>query len=263
MMRMGKKFVAVLFPSVLVAALSACGSNAYLIPPSAQNAPPQILGDQQAVERRFQSIQFNLSRAITTEERVVTQDPTYAQGYSRLAQLFWDSHQPEAALSEAQRACQLQPGNTTYWNNLGQLSLSTHHLTQAEMAFHQALKHNGASWQAYVGLGQVALDRHDVKNAQVDARQALAFGGPEGPVFDLDGHINQMLGNWKNAASFYRNAIASNPSWWQGYYDLAVVEVHWGETASAEANLRQALTDNPESSQAWLLLQSLPQAQNP
>ncbi|SMC06551.1 Tfp pilus assembly protein PilF [Sulfobacillus thermosulfidooxidans DSM 9293] len=258
-MHMMKKVIGVGFPLLLLPWLSACGSDAYLVPPQARNAPKEILMDQQAVEQRMQSIQFNLTRAITTEESAVVQDPTYAEGYSRLAQLFWQDHEPQAALIEAQKACQLQPSNVTYWNNLGQLALSTHHLRTASTAFHEALSHDPTNWTAYVGLGQAAIAQHQPNLAQVDATKALEFGGPQGPVFDLDGQVNQLKGNWNNAATFYRDAIAANPNWWQGYYDLAVVEVHWGEVSLAEQNLRQALSDNPGSSSAWLLLQSLPQ----
>ncbi|MCL4493866.1 MAG: hypothetical protein M1294_03530 [Firmicutes bacterium] len=249
--------------AILLPWLAACGSTAYLVPAQGRQAPQGVVQGQQAVEQRVKSIDFNLTRAIATEESVLAHDPTYALGYSKLAQLFWDNHEPGAAIEEAQKACRLQPGNVIFWTNLGQLCLVTHHLNQANEAFTEALSHDAGNWAAYVGLGQVALALHNAAQAKVDGAEALKFGGPQGPIFVLDGQLNQQENNWRNAATFYHDAISANPNWWQGYYDLAVVEIHWGEISAAIRDLHQALTDNPGSSAVWLLLQSLPRTRVP
>lgn len=239
--------------------LTGCGSADYLLPAGSQPGSAQVAADQQAVDQRYSAVQFNLERAITTEESALVKDPGWADGYSRLAQLFWDANEPAAALAEAHRACDLAPHSVVDWNNLGQMAFSMHRWATAESAYKASLEQNPAGWQADVGLGQLDLARHHPTAAQSEAQAALASGGPQGPIYALYGQIEQNSGNWNAAASYYRNAIAANPQWWQGYYDMGVVDVHWGEISEAESNIRQALRDSPQSSAPWMLLQSLPQ----
>jgi tetratricopeptide (TPR) repeat protein len=245
--------------AVLLSFLSGCGSEAYLVPPGPKPHNVGVLEDQQVVEMRYRTIQFNIQRAISTEESALVADPHWAEGYNRLADLFWEENQPAAALAEMTKACQLDPHNLTYWDNLGAMAVRQHEWHQAASAYGQSLARNPAQWQAEVGLGLTALGQHNVVKAQSYAQQALAAGGPQGPVYALFGQVSQGLGNWTSAATYYRNTIAANPDWWQGYYDMALVEVHWGEIPQAESNIRQALHDSPENPQPWLLLQSLPQ----
>ncbi len=239
--------------------LSACGSEAYLVPAGAHPHNSRVLQDQQAVEIRYRTIQFNVQRAISTQESALVADPRWADGYSRLSDLFWDENQPKAALAEAAKACQLDPGNVVYWDNLGSMAVKLSDWSEAASAYGHALKRNAAQWQAYVGLGLTALGQKNVTLARRDAQSALAVGGAQGPTYALYGQVSQYLGNWTDAATYYRNAVAANPDWWQGYYDMAAVEVHWGEISQAESNIRRALRDSPESPQPWMLLQSLPQ----
>ncbi|PSR37475.1 MAG: hypothetical protein C7B44_03600 [Sulfobacillus thermosulfidooxidans] len=245
--------------AALLMILSGCGSNNYLVPPGAHANNGQIAADQQAVEERYQALQFNLQRAVATEESALVKDPTWAAGYSRLGQLFWDADQPHAALKEAQRACALAPKSQTFWNNLGEMAVSMQQWSLARHAYHHTLHLDPANWQAMVGLGQIAVALHQWNNARVLADKALAVAGPQGPIYVLFGEVAQNANDWTTAATYYRNAIAANPAWWEGYYDMAIVDVHWGEIAQAESNIRQALHDNPDSAAPWILLQSLPQ----
>lgn len=243
--------------ALLLITLAGCGSGQFLLPPrSGGNAAARQY--QQAVEQHYRVSQRNLEAAVTAEELAIAHDPSWAPAYSRLAELFLSLGQPAAALATARKATMVAPRTALYQTNLGKLAKSLGRAKLAAQAFSRAIRLNPASWASMDGLAGLSLSQGRYRVAVRWLERALAAGGPEALTWQEWGQVAEAQGNWPLAGRYYREAQAAAPSWWRPHYDLAELAMHRGQIGRARRELRIALVTNPGSSQAWLLLQSLP-----
>ncbi|MDA8193344.1 MAG: tetratricopeptide repeat protein [Thermaerobacter sp.] len=250
----------VLVMGTILGVLSGCGSATFLVSNAPSPVSPSAMGNQQAVAMRWQQIQVSLDRAITTEEATVAQDPTWAPAHMQLAQMFWTANHPRTALQEAEAASGLAPTSANYALWVGQMAQAMGSLATAQRYYQRALAINPGTWQAWDGQAQIAMQWHEDTAAETDVQRALLAGGPEGPTFDMFGRLAMQAGQWQTAATYFRDAQSANPGWWQGYYDLAQVDFHWGETARGQSALHSALNADPTQAKVFQLLESYPTA---
>jgi tetratricopeptide (TPR) repeat protein len=140
------------------------------------------------------------------------------------------------------------------------LALALNQPQRASQAYQEALRLNPADWSAMAGLAGILVAQKRFPKAQRWLDRALVAGGPEAPIWETWGRLMQAQGDWSLAARYYREAVGADPSWWKPHYDLAEVALHAHRVREASRQLRSALAENPGSSQAWLLLQTLPGA---
>ncbi len=240
-----------LFAGIIMISLSGCGS----LPNGSSVASGYLNGEV----NHYQDVPSNLERAASDGETAIVENPANVNGYVALANTFVHLRQPEVAVHELTEAVSLRPHDSTLWNDLGLLAWSIHQPGLASQAWQKAVRQNPGNWMAWDGLGAIALNQSQWSLATSDLQQSLVVGGTQGPTLDFMGEEAMALGNWQSAAIYFRDTIQATPQWWQGYYDLAKVDLHWGELSAAESNLHAALGLYPGSGKAWLLLQSLPQ----
>lgn len=240
--------------TVLGYLLSGCGSANYLVPPGGSAS---ARGFQQAAQVRWSTVQFNLERMAYDEEQAIVKDPGWAVPHARLAQVFLALNEPQQAIAEAETAARLAPQSETDQNNLGQMALALKQWTLARQAFDKALSLNPADWVGDAGLALWDIHYRRWTSAAALLRKAIVAGGPQGLTYDAWGRLFQDQGNFSEAAGYYQDAVNTNPGWWQGYYDLAQVDLKLGERASVLSNLQEALSLSPQSGPAWELYQSL------
>jgi len=239
--------------------VTGCGSGAYLLPPHSGGGSI-ARAYQEAVESHYRSVQGNVQAAVTAEELAIAHDPSWAPAYARLATLFLTLGEPEAALTTAKDAVRVAPKTSLYETNLGKLAASLGRSSLARSAYQRAVELNPGGWSAMDGLAQLDVaSKHYIQAARWLER-AMAAGGPEAPTWQIWGSMAQAEGNWSLATRYYHQAEVADPAWWQPHYDLARAALRRHRVAFAGRQLRAALADDPGSSQAWLLLQSLPSA---
>lgn len=250
-MGMKIRFLVTTISGLLVLSLAGCGSQPT---PSAEGG-----GYLQGAVEHYQQVPDNLEQAARDGETAVLDDPTNTNGYVALANTFLHLRQPMVAAWELKTATNLKPHDAILWNDLGMLYWSVGQSKLANAAWRQAVKQNAGNWMAWDGLAEVAMSQAHWTLATADLDQSLVVGGSQGPTLDFLGQEAMSLGDWQSAATYFQDTIQTTPQWWQGYYDLARVDLHWGEINLAESNLHAALNVYPGSGKSWLLLQSMPQ----
>lgn len=236
-----------------------CGSGAFLLPPHA-GGNPIARAYQQGVESRYQQVETSLQDAATSEELAVAHDPRWAPAYARLATLFLALGEPQEAAATARMAARLAPHAAVYWIDWGEMASAAGDAKTAGTAFRRALRINPAAWRALDGLAVEAVARGRFSAASGYLRRALEIAGPEGETYEAFGRLEEAEGNLGGAVRYYLEAASTYPGWWRPHYDLARIDLRTGHPGKAGAQLRTALSEDPGSAKAWLLLQSLPGA---
>jgi len=239
--------------TILGMILGGCGSSTYLVPPTG-GLSRVSLGYQQAVEERQAAVTQNIDQAIHDEETVLAQNPRYVPGLRRLAQLFLEAGNPTAARQELRQACQVEPKNAENWLLLAQFDQNLGRLEAADQEYHRALAVNPGEWQAWDGLAFVAVTQKRWAVAWQQAETAQLVGGNQAPTFDAFGRVLAGEGDWADAMQYFVDAQATDPGWWQPYYDLARGDLVFGDVSEAQNNLEQALTEDPANAASWQLL---------
>lgn len=241
----------------LALVMSGCANSAYLVPSADRALPRALLGYQQSVETRYQTLTVTVDQAIRAEEVVLSQDPRYAPGYIRLGGLFLRAGQPQAALRALETACHLAPNNGSDWVVLGQAEAQWGSASAAMSAYRHALAINPGNWRAWDGEGFLAVTHNEYSLAWKDGQAALLAAGEEGPTLDLMGRVLLAEGDASDALIYFSDAQAIEPSWWQSYYDAGRADAMLGNRQPALDALHRALQLNPTSGSVWALAQSL------
>ncbi len=243
------KTVGLALPVVL---LAGCGTNQYLLSPSAvAGAPPSTAQYQQAVELHYHALTQNLDQAINSEEVALSQDPRYAPGYVRLGGLFLMAGETSGAIAALKDACSLAPRNAVDWVILGQAEARVGQPRQAALAYQRALHVNPGAWKAWDGLGFLAVSQHAYRTAWKDGQTALLAAGEEGPTLDLMGRVLLSEGDASDALTYFTDAEEVQPGWWQSYNDAGRANLALGDASDALQNFRQAVSLNPTDASAW------------
>lgn len=236
-----------------------CGAGAYLLPPHLGGTVP-ARSYQQAVEARYQAVETSLQEAATSEELAIAHDPRWAPAYARLATLFLALGEPREAVQTARLAARVSPRKAVYWIDWGEMAVAAGDGSEARRAFRGALHVNPAAWQAWDGLALEDVAHGRYLEATVDIRRALAIAGPQGETYEAFGRLAESQRNLVAARRYFLDAAQTDPGWWRPHYDLARLDLQARRPGRAGAQLRAALSDDPGSAEAWLLLQRLPTA---
>lgn len=172
----------------------------------------------------------NVSAALSNVQRAVELDPEYPEARLTLARLYQSLDRPTEAVAEARRACELEPGDTVAWKALAGLAGLAGDFETAEQAAHALLE----------------LDPH---SPQTMAILASAQRG---------------LGKLEEAAAGYRRALQQDNGLLEAYIGLGNTLLAMGRPAEALEPLRTAARmapDQPEIKQHLdVALQSIEQS---
>ena len=219
---------------VLLAALSACRSA----PPDA-SLPAATLPDlsnletptQQQIQAQFETV-TKLAREHAAPE-------VLAVAYGTLGSMLFAANRHDTAETAYLHAQALAPGDGRWPYYLGHVYMNRPDRPKAIAAFERTLQLSPGDVAALVWLGRVYLN--DNQPAQADARYAQALATQPGTVAALYGAGQAALAqrDYARAAERFEQALAADPRASIVHYPLALAYRGLGDTAKAEAHLRQ------------------------
>lgn len=227
-------------------------------------------------------------------------DPGSASAHYVLSQLAWFLYQhPPAqgggiqglspgdyqalALSEAEKAAELDPRNFKMRLNLAELNLavgrdkqaqsdaakaiplastpverSNGHVTlaralvstdeedAAEAEYKKALKDNPANGMAYLSLGQLRLFQRKPAEAASYFHRAIQVSPDLEPAYVALAELLQKAHDYAEARALFEKAVALNPQDWRARYQLAVLLMEGGQSARAKDMLTRIVAEQED-----------------
>jgi tetratricopeptide (TPR) repeat protein len=219
---------------VFLAALSACRSA----PPDA-SLPAATLPDLSNMEA---SVQAQIKTQFETVTRLVQERAAadmLAPAYGTLGSLLFAANRHDTAETAYLHAQALAPGDGRWPYYLGHIYMNRPDRPKAIAAFERTLQLSPRDVAALVWLGKVYLD--DNQPTQADARYAQALSAQPGTVAALYGAGQAALAqhDYSRAVERFEQVLAADSRASIAHYPLALAYRGLGDTAKAEAHLRQ------------------------
>jgi tetratricopeptide (TPR) repeat protein len=186
--------------------------------------------------------------------RTLELKPDHDQAVTKLAAVYREMGQDEAALAGFAHYLTLDPNNAYVHYEMGEIWLARGDLGKAEGLFRQALALDARVAQATVALGVVAAHRGDMANAERLVREALAAR----PDVAL-GHYNLALiaearGDRAAAEREYREELRLHPDSFKAAFNLSLIYEATGRRQERIDALKQAIAGNPRFAEGYFVL---------
>ena len=194
------------------------------------------LSDMEAPVQRQIAAQFD---TVTRLARDRAEPDALAPAYGTLGSLLFAANRGNAAESAYLHAQALAPEDARWPYYLGHVYMNRPDRPRAIIAFEHALRLAPNDVATLVWLGKMHLDSGE--SGQADARFSQALSAQPGTVAALYGSGQAALAqkNYTRAAERFEQVLAADPRASIAHYPLAIAYRALGETAKAEAHLKQ------------------------
>jgi tetratricopeptide (TPR) repeat protein len=201
--------------------------------------PPAALPDlsrmEPAVQQQLQERYGALSALIENKGSVAD----LARAYGEMGSLLLAAEYFEAAEPFYLHAQALQPDDMRWPYYLGHVYMATTQPDKAIDSFRRALRVRPGDVAALVWLGNVYLDQGQADLAEPQFTQALSIQPRTvSALFGL-GQAALAKREYRRAADFFEQVLSTDPRASIAHYPLALAYRGLGDTAKAEAHLRQ------------------------
>jgi tetratricopeptide (TPR) repeat protein len=219
---------------MLAVVLTACRST-----PADATLPPVTLpdlSDMEAPVQRQITAQFD---TVTRLARERADAGAMATAYGTLGSLLFAANRGNAAETAYQHAQALAPGDVRWPYYLGHVYMNRPDRPKAVATFEHVLQLAPSDVATLVWLGKVLLD--DGQLAQADRRFSQALAAQPGTVAALYGSGQSALAQkeYTRAAERFEQVLAADSRAAIAHYPLALAYRALGDTAKAEAHLKQ------------------------
>ena len=146
------------------------------------------------------------------------------------------------------KAVKLDYKYSTAIDNLGTIDFAEGKLDAAEKKFNQALLCNTQNTTAMYHLAQLASQKQQYNKALTYLNNALAIDDKSATTYNLMGEIYELQGNESAAINAFKKSIMVKPEFSVPYFNLAQVYENRGDSEFAIEQLKTALSVNPAPS---------------
>jgi len=159
--------------------------------------------------------------------------------------VYYDLEQYEKAISNYNKAIQLNPNDANTYNGRG---LAYYDLEQYENAisnYNKAIQLNPNDANTYNGRGLAYYKLEQYKKAISDFKQAIELNLETARIFYFQGNAYKKLREYQKAISSYTRAIETDNYWGEGsladaYYKRSLTYKELGNINKARSNLEKA-----------------------
>ncbi len=182
--------------------------------------------------------------------RALAIQPNLAAAYVGRASVYVESGDAANALSDLNKAEQLDPKNPEAAFRLGMLYQEQHAFKEAYAAYERVLALDPKSAAAYNNLAWIAATRHErLDEALVWIQKARTLTPKDSTLHDTQGWVLRAKGDLDAAMAVLSEGIALAPSA-DLHYHLGVIQMEKGRTDDARSNIRKALQIQPDFGEA-------------
>jgi tetratricopeptide (TPR) repeat protein len=196
-------------------------------------------------------------RGIELLEKVVTLQPSLAEGHIQLAKLLRLDGQVLDAVEALRRAIELNPESAAAYNDLGLIHLAVGDITESLACFDRAIEIS-PNLPVFCYNKGLAFER---KGLRIDAiaafRRAIEIAPNFAEAHAKLGNLLSIDDNFAEVLECCRRAAAAKPDSSLAFMCHARIHVEEGTAAAAEEPARRAIELDPQNSDAHCLLGSI------
>ncbi len=171
--------------------------------------------------------------------------------YTSRASLKFMQKDMQGAISELDKAIQVNPNNPMLYLNRGYVRHVLNDLAGAMEDYNQAIKANPKCAEAYNNRGVLKISLNDINGAIEDYAAALTINKRYSDVYYNRGNLKYMLNDNEGALADYNKAIELNPKDSEAYNNRGVVKRRMNYNVGALSDYSQAIALNPKDSIAY------------
>jgi len=183
--------------------------------------------------------------AVSEMQRALALGPRDAQIHLDLAELYLELHKTKDAAAQAQDAAQLRPNARTFVI-LGQAYWAEGNEVQALSQYEKAIQLDPHDGEGYLAIGQLQLHEGHTTEAEKAFREAIQASPNLAAAYAALGQILQQTHRPDEARSAFERALALNPEDWESAYRLGELMAEAGKTQRATDLFQRALQLHPE-----------------
>jgi len=186
--------------------------------------------------------------ALSVFARAVELAPGNCRSMRMIGKCYMDAGETEKGIVKVEQALRIEPCFVAAWHLLGETYLEKDDLMRGLQCFAKALSINPRDWGSYFFLAEYFMGRGDYDIAIAEVKKLFLF--EEDPAIrsealNLIGYAHFLQGNRDDAAYYFNSAVAFNPDYALGYFNLGEMELHARNYAKAIHYYEQALKRDP------------------
>ena len=177
--------------------------------------------------------------------------------HNGLGRIHLRNGEPDKALTEFQKALELDPNNAEALLNIGAIRQSEGRTDLAQHFVQRALKVDPNSIGALAQLAEIRRDQKQLGEAIRLFGEALAIDDSQPFLYLGIGDVLQRAGRFEEAEKAFKSVLELEPDSFQARYNLGVTYTNMGRVKDAVAQYEAALQVDPKHPQVSATLNNL------
>ena len=203
---------------------------------------------------RLHEVKGDLDAYIRDKVRIATDFPTDPEAQIELGKVYETTHRPDLAVIYFKKALDNQPDSEMAINGLGLAFLDERQYETAIDYFKTCRAHDAFDYPCTVNLGATYLEQGSLAAAEQMLTTAHKLQ-PEQPEALVNfGYLADVRGQWKDAVSFYIQALTVYPYSVDAYIDLGYEYEQHKLYTLAESVLAKGLAVAPKEGRLHFIL---------
>ncbi len=186
--------------------------------------------------------------ALESFARSVELDPGNCRSMRMIGKCYLDKGQLDKGLTKIEQALRLEPSFVAGWHLMGEHYLDQGNVIAGIQSFARALSINPEDWGSYFFLAEYFMGRGDHDIAIAEIKKLFLFEEDKeirAEALNLMGYAHLMNGSVDDATHCFNSAVAFNPDYALGYFNLGELEMHNGAYEKAIHFYSEALRRDP------------------
>ena len=161
------------------------------------------------------------------------------------------------SLNVIKKTIQLNPQDSTNYNNLGVILKELNRVDEAQECFYKAIKLQPEYAEAHYNLGLIQHTLINYEEAQKSYKQAIELKHDYAEAYNGLGNIQKEIGRSEEAEASFRKAITLKPDYAEAYKSLGSIQIKFGKLEEGMSSYKKAIKLKPDFGEAKHLLAAL------
>lgn len=184
--------------------------------------------------------------------KILLLDENNAQAHYHLSQFYFDTKNYQLAENHADKAVQLQPGESGYIANLGEFYIAQDRIEEAQHLFGDLYYGDTLNPLYFFYQGKLANKKGELNQASIFYTKAIENSeNTYAEAYLNRGNINKKLGAYEEAELDYKTAITLQNNYAQAYYNLGKLYTSIEKTRLALSYYDSTLVIQPNNAKAY------------
>jgi Tfp pilus assembly protein PilF len=193
----------------------------------------------------------SIDQALSDYNRALEIDPGYANAYNNRGNAYLQKGDIGQAIFNYNEALKINPGYADAYNNRGNACAEKNNLDQAVSDYSKAIEHNPKYADAYSNRGNAYIEKGDLDKAIADCNRAIEINPAHAEAYNNRGIVYLYRDDIDRALSDYDKAIRIKPKYADAYFNRGNARMYKGDFDRAMSDYNKAVEFNPRYTDAY------------